>query len=121
MVQAPVRGNAAWLRLAIRELLDNAVRFRPAPIGRIDIGLALVEGRWTLTVLDDGVGIDPADQSRLFARFARIETQENHHLVGMGIGLYIVQEVVEAHGGRVLVNSRPGVGSEFAIELRTRA
>ena len=75
---------------------------------------------WTISVLDDGLGIDPQHQGRLFKRFARIETEATGHLVGLGIGLYIVQEVAKAHGGRVLVDSRPGAGSEFTLELPRR-
>lgn len=117
---APVNGNAYWLRLAIRELLDNAVRFRPGPTGRIDIRLTEVHGHWRISVLDDGFGIEPENQGQLFKRFARIETDANHHLVGMGIGLYLVHEVARAHSGRVTVDSRPGVGSEFGLELPRR-
>jgi signal transduction histidine kinase len=113
---APVTGNPYWLRLAIRELLDNAVRFRPSPTGRIDIRLQQA-GDWRVGILDDGFGIEPRNQGQLFRRFARIETDDNRHLVGMGIGLYLVQEVARAHGGRVLVDSRPGAGSEFTLEL----
>jgi len=118
-LRAPVDGNPYWLRLAIRELLDNAVRFRPGPTGRIDVSLAEA-GDWRISVLDDGFGIKPENQGQLFRRFARIETDVNRHLVGMGIGLYLVQEVARAHGGRVVVDSRPGVGSEFTLELPRR-
>jgi len=117
VLTAPVRGNPYWLHLAIRELLDNAVRFRPGPTGRIDVTLAEADRYWSIGVLDDGFGVDPQTQGQLFKRFARIETEENRHLVGMGIGLYLVQEVARAHGGRVLVDSRPGIGSEFRFEL----
>jgi len=116
---APAEGSPYWLRLAIRELLDNAVRFRPGPTGRVDVRLDGELGFCRLTVLDDGFGIDPAEHGRLWRRFSRIETDENHHLVGMGIGLYLVREVAEAHRGRVSVVSRPGVGSEFTFELPT--
>lgn len=114
---APIQGNPYWLRLAIRELLDNAVRFRPGPTGRVDVGLAEQPGSWQLTVVDDGFGIDPSQHGQLFRRFSRIETDENHHLVGMGIGLYIVREVAEAHHGRISAVSRPRLGSEFTLEL----
>jgi signal transduction histidine kinase len=114
---APVRGNDYWLHLAVRELLDNAVRFRPAPTGRIDVSLKKVGEYWSLNVLDDGFGIDPKHQGQLFKRFARIETDANRHLIGLGIGLYIVQEVAQAHAGRVKVDSRPGLGSEFSLEI----
>ncbi len=117
VLAAPLRGNPYWLHLAIRELLDNAIRFRPGPTGRIDVTLAEADRHWSIAVLDDGFGVDPQAQGQLFKRFARIETDANRHLIGMGIGLYLVQEVARAHGGRVLVDSRPGLGSEFRFEL----
>jgi len=117
MPAAPLKGNRYWLHLAVRELLDNAIRFRPGPTGRIDVTLARSGTSWTVSVLDDGFGIDPQHQGQLFRRFARIETEASSHLVGLGIGLYIVQEVAKAHGGRVLVDSSPGAGSEFTLEL----
>jgi signal transduction histidine kinase len=117
VLAAPVRANPYWLHLAIRELLDNATRFRPGPSGRIDVALTQTDRHWSIAVLDDGFGVDPKAQGQLFKRFARIETEENRHLIGMGIGLYLVQEVALAHNGRVLVDSRPGLGSEFRFEL----
>ncbi len=115
--RAPLRGNAAWLQLAIKELLDNAVRFRPGPTGRIDVTINPTPGSWQVSVLDDGFGISATDLRSLFSRFALIETEENRHLVGMGIGLYMVRQVALAHGGQVGVNSRKGMGSEFNLEL----
>src|SRR5437588_6257065 len=120
VLAAPVRANGYWLHLAIRELLDNAVRFRPGPTGRIDVSMGASDDRWRVSVLDDGFGIDPKNHGQLFRRFARIETEATAHLVGFGIGLYMVQEVARAHGGRVTVDSRPGAGSEFALELPKR-
>ena len=117
VLHAMVNGNPYWLHLALRELLDNAVRFRPGPSGRIDVSLTEADGSWRISVLDDGFGIEPENQGQLFKRFARIETDPNRHLVGMGIGLYLVREVALAHGGRALVESRPGAGSEFTLEL----
>ncbi|GAC1479606.1 MAG: hypothetical protein PVSMB9_03430 [Candidatus Dormibacteria bacterium] len=111
------RGNPYWLSLAIRELLDNAVRFRPGPTGRIDVSITAKGDGFMVSVLDDGFGIAEAHQRLLFNRFARVETEENQHLVGMGIGLYMVREVALAHGGRVAVKSRPGSGSEFILDL----
>src|SRR2546425_2945326 len=111
VLTAPMQGNSYWLHLAVRELLDNAVRFRPGPTGRIDVALAGSGTNWTISVLDDGFGIDPQHQGQLFKRFARIETEATSHLLGLGIGLYIVEEVAKAYGGRVLVGRRPGGGS----------
>jgi signal transduction histidine kinase len=120
VIRAPFRGNSYWLHLALRELLDNAIRFRPSPTGRIDVSLGHSGSSWSISVLDDGFGIDPQHRGQLFKRFARIETEATSHLVGLGIGLYIVQEVARAHGGRVLVDSQPGTGSEFTLELPRR-
>jgi signal transduction histidine kinase len=113
---ARVRGNAEWLGLALRELIDNGVRFRTG-LGRLDISLTAAGERWRIDIVDDGLGIDEEAQQRLFRRFSRIETDENRHLVGLGIGLYLVREVVLAHRGTVEVRSRPGVGSEFSVQL----
>lgn len=117
VLEAPIRGNASWLHLAIQELLDNAVRFRPSPTGRIGITLSRRGNDVTLSILDDGFGIDPRLHGQLFKRFARIETPENSHLIGLGIGLYLVQEVARAHRGSIAVESEPGTGSEFRLQL----
>src|SRR5256714_14882752 len=114
---AIVNGNAYWLHLALRELLDNAVRFGPGPPGRVHVSRTEADASWRISVRDGGFGIEPQNQAQLFKRFARIETDANRHLVGMGIGLYLVQEVARAHSGRVLVDSRPEAGSEFTLEL----
>jgi signal transduction histidine kinase len=116
-LRAPLKGNNYWLHLAIRELFDNAVRFRPGPTGRISVTLRRTPERNVLSVLDDGFGIDPEHHGQLFKRFSRIETDENRQLVGLGIGLFLVQEVARAHGGRVQVESKLGTGSEFRLEL----
>ncbi len=116
IVAAPVRGNRVWLAIAIQELLENAMRFRPGP-GRVDVQLSDARDRWVITVTDDGFGIDPDDQPRLFQRFSRVETDANRHLVGLGIGLYLVREVAAAHQGHVEVQSASKVGSRFRLEL----
>jgi signal transduction histidine kinase len=117
VLNAPVNGNASWLHLAIRELLDNAVRFRPSPTGRISVTLSRKPGAATISVLDDGFGIDPRHHGQLFKRFSRIETDDNRQLIGLGIGLYLVHEVARAHGGQITVESTPGTGSEFRLQL----
>jgi len=115
---AIVLGNLDWLVVAIRELLDNAARFRRQATGRIDVSLTQGEGRvWRLTVVDDGFGIEEQEQGRLFRRFSRVETDDNRHLVGLGIGLYLVLEIARAHGGDVGLDSRAGQGSEFRLTL----
>jgi signal transduction histidine kinase len=115
--RAETTGNPYWLGLAMRELLDNAIRFRQGPGGRVDVSIRANPNGWAVGVNDDGFGIESQDQVHLFERFASIETEGNRHLVGMGIGLYMVREVASAHGGQVSVNSRAGAGSEFTLQL----
>ena len=73
-----------------------------------------------LVVRDHGVGIAPHDQERIFGRFERAASSRNYG--GIGLGLWIVKQLVDAFGGSVAVDSRPGLGSEFTVELpRARA
>ncbi|MDR2378563.1 MAG: HAMP domain-containing histidine kinase [Bifidobacteriaceae bacterium] len=99
---------------AILELAANAVKYSPAGS---TIAFALRrDGPWArLTVRDQGQGIDPADQERIFGRFARAKGAKRDG--GAGLGLAIVAKIAAAHGGRVEVVSSRGAGSEFALAL----
>jgi len=68
-----------------------------------------------LVVKDQGIGIDPADQLQIFERFERAVSSRNYG--GLGLGLFIVKRIVEAHGGTISVESRPGEGAAFRVEL----
>ena len=72
---------------------------------------------FNLSVSDHGPGIPPEDQERIFERFYRRGSELRRETQGVGIGLSIVKHIVEAHGGRVRVQSGPGKGSRFVIEL----
>ncbi len=108
-----LRCDRAWMELALSNLLDNAIKFTPAG-GRVTVGAGQTEDSVRLWVQDSGPGIDPDDLPHIFERFYR---GRNNHSDGSGLGLAIVQSVVHAHGGRVSVESQPGAGSLFAIEL----
>jgi signal transduction histidine kinase len=69
-------------------------------------------------VRDHGIGIDPADQRQIFERFERAVSSRNYG--GLGLGLYIVKRIVEAHGGSIRVESTPGEGAAFHVELPVR-
>jgi signal transduction histidine kinase len=70
-----------------------------------------------LYVSDEGIGIPPAEQEQIFERFHRVDNGLTRQAPGTGLGLFLVKAVVEAHGGRVWVERRPGQGSSFWVEL----
>ena len=72
-------------------------------------------------VKDTGIGIEPADQRRIFERFYRVDKARSRELGGTGLGLSIVKHIVLTHGGRVAVQSIPGKGSIFQVVLPARA
>jgi len=112
---APVRGR--WDRFRIEQvlsnLLSNAIKYgRGKPIS---VGVTAAEDMARVAVHDEGIGIAHGDVSRIFGRFERAVS--SRHYGGLGLGLYIAHEVVEAHGGCILVQSEPGRGSTFTVLL----
>jgi signal transduction histidine kinase len=111
----PVVGHWDRLRLeqAVGNLLANALKYAGGE--PIAICVEAVGDRARLTVRDRGPGIAPADQARIFDRFERAVPSE--HYGGLGLGLWIVQQVVEAHGGTVRLESEAGQGAAFFLDL----
>ena len=111
-----VLGDSERLATAVDNLLQNAVKFSPeAP--QIEVTGNRENGGVRLVVKDHGIGIPAAARGRLFEKFYRVNDPELNNVVGTGIGLYLVRQVVEGHGGRVDVDSQPGEGSSFEIQL----
>lgn len=108
--------DAAAIQQALVNLLDNAIKFSP-PDSTATVTLVAGPGRWTLAVRDDGPGIAPADHERIFERFHRLGNELRRETQGTGIGLSIVKHIAEAHGGRVRLDSAPGCGSTFTLDL----
>jgi signal transduction histidine kinase len=108
--------DRARIELALSNLLDNGLKFTP-PGGRVEIGAERAEANKNavrLWVQDSGLGIPPADQPRIFERFYRGREARGE---GTGLGLAIVRSIVQAHEGDITVESKPGAGSRFVIEL----
>ncbi len=113
-----VRADAQRLTQALLQLAANAVKFS-APGSVVALGSAVSDdgARVRVWVRDEGVGIAPEQQERIFERFAQATTPGAAHPEGAGLGLAIVAAIAEGHGGRVLVASTPGVGSTFTLDL----
>lgn len=110
-----VAGDAVRLRQVFQNLIQNALKFRgdAAPIVRV-AGEKQGE-EWVLTVTDNGQGFEPRHADRIFEPFQRLHTAAD--IPGTGMGLALVQRIVQEAGGRVWVTSEPGVGSTFSIVL----
>ncbi len=108
--------DAEYLGRAIDALIDNAVKFSPEG-GNVEISLWRDSERIYLAVRDHGIGIAPKDHERLFKRFSQVDASTTRRFGGMGTGLALVKEVVNAHQGDVWFESAPGQGSTFGFWL----
>ncbi len=104
------------LRLALANLLHNAIRYTPSG-GRIDVRVSVDDGRAVVSVRDTGPGIAPEHHTRLFDRFYRVDRGRARETGGSGLGLSIAHWAAAAHGGCITVNSAPGRGSTFSLEV----
>ncbi len=113
-----VRGNSGQLSRVFRNLINNAIAYSEAGTV-ISAGVVLAEEETELRafVQDRGLGIDPKDQKRIFERFYRVDKARSRSAGGTGLGLAICKEIMELHGGRIWVESKPGEGSTFWIAL----
>ena len=113
----PIRADFERLQEVLTNLIGNAIKYSPDG-GVIKVWGTVGERRAVrLYVSDEGIGIPPAEQERIFDRFHRVDNRLARQTPGTGLGLFLVKAVVEAHGGQVGVKSTPGQGSIFWIEL----
>jgi signal transduction histidine kinase len=113
--------EASFDRQAIEQivvnLLDNAVKYGAGEEKSIEVSVALLEGKPTISVRDRGPGIPVAERRKVFERFHRVERPEHAHAPGTGIGLALVDELARAHGGDATVHPREGGGLEVRVRL----
>ena len=116
----PLYADEDAMVTVLLHLLDNAFKYSREP-RRIELSAWLQEGRCCFAVTDNGIGIAPRDQKRIFRRFYQVDRHLTSHKGGVGLGLSIVEFIVKAHGGEVRVESRPGSGSRFVVTLPAMA
>ncbi|HSB39691.1 MAG TPA: ATP-binding protein [Gaiellaceae bacterium] len=108
------------LRQVLVNLVDNAVKYSPGG-GRIELRVrGNGNGSCVIDVVDEGLGIPPGERERVFEKFYRLDPGLTHGVGGSGLGLYICRELVERMDGRLSVDSEPGRGSRFTLELPAR-
>jgi len=110
----PVVGDRAYLERVISNLVSNAIKFT-SENGRVEVGLSEVDDGIAIVVRDTGCGIDPAEIDGIFRKYRR--TVGSSSVDGSGLGLFIVQSIVQAHGGTVSVESSLGDGATFTVVL----
>jgi signal transduction histidine kinase len=111
----PVSFDADRMMQVVLNLLDNAAKYAPPPAS-ITLAVARAGAGARLEVRDDGPGLSPDDQRAIFRRFVRARAAGDG-TSGLGLGLYLCREIVERHGGRIGVESAPGRGATFWLEL----
>ncbi len=104
------------LEIILTNLISNAVKYTPRD-GAIEIKVVKAESEVVISVKDSGIGIDPDSQVLVFNRFTRAEDLHGESIPGAGIGLALVKELVESHGGRIELQSQLGEGSTFTVTL----
>jgi light-regulated signal transduction histidine kinase (bacteriophytochrome) len=109
-----VTGDFEMLTKVLRHLIGNAVEYCGAPPPRVHISARRQDLEWVFSVRDNGPGIEPAFQDRIFGAFKRLHGKEHP---GNGLGLAFCKKSIEWHGGRMWMESAPGAGSTFYFTL----
>ncbi|GEM_PF-4785977 len=113
-----IQADADYLVQALWNLVENAAKYSPDG-GRVTVVGSVSQDGVVVSIRDNGIGIAPEHLDKLFSRFYRVDDEANRTVRGTGLGLYITKALVEAHGGKVWVESKPGEGSTFFVSLPT--
>lgn len=112
----PILADQRGMEEVFTNLISNAINYSPAG-GNVTVRARLNADNLEVTVSDQGVGIDPEEIPKIFDKFYRVKSPQTRQVIGTGLGLPIVQSVVEAHRGSIQVESQVGVGSTFRVFL----
>jgi chemotaxis family two-component system sensor kinase Cph1 len=109
--------HAQQIGLVLQNLIANGIKFHGPEPPKVHVGAKQHGSEWVFSVRDNGIGIDPRHQDRIFQVFQRLHTDRQY--IGTGIGLAICKKIVEHHGGRIWVESKAGQGATFCFTLPT--
>ncbi len=112
----PLALDKNLFRVAINNLLTNAIKYSNKN-GTVLVSAESSDDAFVIRVKDDGIGIAPEDQARIFDKFYRSDAEDVRTRPGHGLGLSLVREIVALHQGSIQVESNPGEGTEFTIVL----
>ncbi|MDW5564168.1 MAG: PAS domain S-box protein [Methanomassiliicoccus sp.] len=112
-----VRADEQQIAQILQNLVSNAIKFLSDREPRVEVSSITFDNEYVFSVKDNGIGIDPKYQDKLFKMFSRLHTREEYP--GTGIGLAISKKIVERHGGRIWFESEPGKGTTFFFTIPT--
>ncbi|EFH84936.1 ATP-binding protein [Ktedonobacter racemifer] len=118
-VQTSLIGDRDWLRQVFTNLLSNAIKYAP-DAKTVEVELSASDEVVTIQVTDHGLGIPREQRDKIFERFYRAADLRQSAIPGLGMGLYIVAEIVKGHGGTITVDSEVGKGSTFTVTFPTK-
>jgi two-component system sensor histidine kinase VicK len=116
VLRTVVNADRDKIAQVLQNLISNAVKYAPAN-STITVACVTKDGKAIISVKDEGQGISKEDRPKLFERYYRVETAENKHISGFGIGLYLCCEIIKLHNGKIWAESELGMGSTFYFTL----
>jgi two-component system, OmpR family, phosphate regulon sensor histidine kinase PhoR len=114
-VHDSIKADKNYLQLAFVNLIENALKYSDKPIIQID--LTEKNSEYKITIADNGIGIEEVHHKKIFDKFYRVPSGDLHNSKGFGLGLNFVKKVVDAHNGKIAVQSLLGNGSTFTLTL----
>lgn len=111
-----IKADKEAMQTAVKNLVENAIHYSPEHT-TVAVGVGERDGKVTIRVVDQGIGIPAKSLDRIFERFYRVDPARSRETGGSGLGLAITKHCVQENGGRISVWSRMGEGSTFTIEL----
>ena len=110
-----ISADESNIAMVIVNLVENSIKYSMDP--HVIITTSSENGHYSISVKDNGIGIEKKYIKQLFKKFFRVPTGNVHNVKGFGLGLNFVKRVIDAHKGKITVNSIPGIGTEFKIVL----